>query len=79
MIWRRLVCDLLRIAMFRLLYFPFISFSLAFSISNIRYLVNIVTLAVFKFLFPFNRLLSDNQISSIGTRVFSISNKKLFM
>ena len=69
----------LLIGMFSLLYFPFISFSLAFSISNIRYLVNTVTLAVFKFLFFFNRFLSDNQISSIGTRVFSISNKKLLM
>ena len=65
--------------MFRLLCFPFISFSLAFSISDIRYLVNIVTLAVFKLLFPFNRLLSDNEISSIGNRVFSISNEELFM
>ena len=54
-------------------------FSLAFSISDIIYLVNIVTLAVFKFLLPFNRLLSDNQISSIGNRVFSISNEELFM
>ena len=71
--------SVLLIGMFKLLCFPFISFPLAFSITNIRYLVNIVTLAVFKFLFPFNRLLSDNQISSIGTRVFSISNKKLFM
>ena len=61
--------DLLRLAVFRFYCFTFISFSLAFTLIN----------AIIYFLFPFDRLLSDNPISSAGTRLFSISNQDLFM
>ena len=75
--------DLLPIAIFKILYFSFISFSLVLpmisTISNIRYFSNIITVTLLNMLFPFTRLLSDNPISTIGTRVFSISKKELFM
>ena len=61
----------------------FISFSLALAlisaISNTVYLINIIAVTVTNFLFPSDRFLSDNPISSTGTRLFSISNQHLFV
>ena len=76
----------LRIVIFRfhrLFFFLFTSFTLALAlmnaISNIMYLINIIAVTVTYFLFPSDRFLSDNPISSAGTRLFYISNKHLFM
>ena len=59
-------------------FFPLVSPFIA-TISNTRYIINIIVVTVIKFLLPSNRFLSDNPISSAGIQLFPFSNQDLLM
>ena len=56
-----------------------LALALISAISNITYLINIIAVTVTNFLFLCDRFLSDNPISSPGTRLFSTLNQHLFV